>query len=292
MFDAEPTQHDAASANTASSLRRVVRALMVIAGLSLLALIYVPLDVWSYSETKLAGVAVLKPGVDGAIWYFGGACTLVMLVLSTVCWKRRLRWQYTVCLAAGFLAFPLAAAYRVTASVAPWTVYSTCRGPDDQTHVFMESSFLQGQTLALGSVAADGVLYKNFAILGDTNGDSPRSYALIVRPTDKVRTTYGQLQLADSGTMLGIRYDNRCFFAYDFATKQFAGHGDIESISPFLLVDTDSHLYDTDVATLFKDPDAQPVGLPSRRVLLDATNHANDEVRRLAQQLLERGDTE
>jgi len=265
---------------------------MVVAGLTLLALIYIPLDVRSHSETKLTGVAVLKPGINSVIWYLGGACTLVMLVVSTVCWKKQLRWQYGVCLAIGGLAFPLAAAYRFTASIAPWTVCSTCRGPDGQTYTFMDSSFLQGQTLALGRVASEGLLYKNFDILGDTNGDSPRSYALIARPRDKVRTTYGQLHLTNTGTMLGLRYDNRCYFAYDFLTKQFAGHGDIENISPFLLVDADSRLYETDVETLFKTPDAQPIGLPSREVLQDAMNHTNDEVRRVAEQLLTRYDAE
>ena len=259
---------------------------MLVAGLSLLALICVPLNVDSRVGTKLTGVAILKPGINSVIWYLCGGCMLAMLVVSAVCWKKKLRRQFVVSLAIGLSAFPVAAIFRFTDSLAPWTVCSTCRGPDGQDYTFMDSSFLQGQTLALGRATADSLLYKNFDILGDTNGDSPRSYALMVRPTDKVRTTYGQLHLSDTGTLLGIRNFNRCYFAYDFSTKRFLGHGDIEGVSPFLLVEPGSRLYRVDVETLLEKPDVQPIGLPSKQVLLDATGHTHPEVRQVAAQLL------
>ena len=272
--------------------KQVGYVLMLVAGLSLLALICIPLDVWSLSEGKLTGIAILKPGINNAIWYLGGGCMLAMLVVSTVFWRKRLRWQYGVCLAMGLLVFPAVAVYRFTASLAPWVVCSTCRGPDGRDYTFMDSSFLQGQVLALGRVAVDGLLYRNLEILGDTNGDSPRSYVLLVRPTNKVRTTYGQLHFTDAGMLLGLRHDNRCYFAYDFMTKRFIGHGDVEKLSPFLLVDDDSRLYDVDVETLFKGPDAHPLGRPPRQALLAATTHGNQEVRRLAERLLAQDQSE
>lgn len=260
------------------------------AGLTLLALIYVPYSVSTYSEGEYTRAALLKPGIETVIWCLGGFCALVMLVLSGVCWNRGFLGLWALCLAVGLLAFPIAAGYRVVAGLAPWTVCSTLLGPDGETYAFLDSSFMQGQTMALGKVAADGIIYRNFDILGHTNGDCPRSYALIVRPTNKVRTTYGQLHLTSSGTLLGLRYANKCFFAYDFVTNQFAGHGDVESISPFSLVDANSRLHDPDVKPLFKNPDDQPIGLLKKQVLLDAMNHANVEVRRVAKQLLDRHD--
>lgn len=272
--------------------KRAVHLLIMSAGISLFALLLVPLDTMSLTDLELTGVAILKPGINHFIWYLGGSCMLVLLVVSTVCWKNGLRLHFGVCLATGGLVFPAAAAYRITDSLAPWIVCSTCIGPDGKTLAFMDSSFLQGQTIALGREDGDGWLYKNSDILGDTNGDSPRSYALIVRPTDKVRTTYGQLHLSSGGLLLGIRHNNRCYFAYDFSSRRFVGYGDVEELSPFLLVDVVSRLYDTDVQTLFRSTDVQFVGLPTRQVLLDAMSHQNHEVRQLARLLLEHHSSE
>ena len=259
--------------------------------LALAALVLLPPDFGEVTDGKLIGVGVLKPSLNAAIWYAGAASFLVMLVLPPVAGKVRFGVGYWACPVAALVAFPMAAMHRVTHSLAPWIVCDTCHGPDGETYVFMNSSFLQGQTLALGRVKPDGWLYKRFDVLGDTNGDSPRSYALIVRPVDRVRSNGGQLHLSDDNVLLGLRHDNRCYFAYDFRADRFLGHGDIDAISPFLLIRPDSRLVRVDVDSLLTSrgvPAVDGIGmLPSESALRDALAHQNPSVRDLASRLLE-----
>ncbi|MHC4179113.1 MAG: hypothetical protein ACYSWU_16490 [Planctomycetota bacterium] len=68
--------------------------------------------------------------------------------------------------------------------------------------------------------------------MNHNNGDSPRSWASLIRP-DKCSDKYGQLYLCND-FLIGVRYDNRCFLAYDLRNKQAYGHGKIETLSPFV----------------------------------------------------------
>ena len=66
----------------------------------------------------------------------------------------------------------------------------------------------------------------------DNNGDSPRSWASVIRPVG-ASDEYGQLYLKN-GYLIGVRYDNRCYLVYNLESGTAYGHGDIESLSPFI----------------------------------------------------------
>ena len=86
--------------------------------------------------------------------------------------------------------------------------------------------------MAITERTSSGIYKSKYRILVDTNGDSPRSWASIIRP-DGSTDEYGQLYFKN-GYLLGVRYDNRCYLAYELASSTPYGHGDIESISPFI----------------------------------------------------------
>jgi hypothetical protein len=122
--------------------------------------------------------------------------------------------------------------------------------------------------------------------LAVTQGDSPRSYLRVVRPAGCV-DGYGQVLLTDTGWVLGLRSDNRCFFAYDRNTGQAHGYGGIEQLSPFLaLTDTDE-LHEPDVVRVAETmAKMNQMGAPTPEALRGALEHKNPHVRRAAAQLL------
>lgn len=283
--------------------RYLMPVIFFVAALCWAALIFIPPDYTTSTETdshpydRITGVSVLKAPVNRAIWYAGLACVPLLLLTSAKYFRRADKPAFLYCvvtLTIAVPAFPYALLRRVGHSLAPWVVCDTVSGPDGDSYVFLDSSFLQGQMLALGRILPDTLFHTRFEILGWTNGDSPRSFAVLVRPTDNIKIGYGQLYFTDDNRLLGLRYDNECYFAYDFETGRFDGHGDIESLSPFTLVSANSSLYKADVESFLTYEYWPPVDsakeLPFGVAILNATNHANPEVRAVAQQLIERFD--
>ena len=95
-----------------------------------------------------------------------------------------------------------------------WTKESSLIGPDGYTYCFMNYSMLQAQEMKLvrkkGSVSEE---------IGSNNGDSPRSWASVIRPQGALDDDYGQLYISPEGMILGIRYENKCYFAYDTSSE-------------------------------------------------------------------------
>jgi hypothetical protein len=174
-------------------------------------------------------------------------------------------------------------------NLAPWLIFDTWHGPDGNVYSFVDSSFLQGQTMAITRRIDSSFLWHREKVLGCTNGDSPRSWATVIRPAGVEEQGYGQLMYSDSGWLLGMRYDERCYLAYHLPTGLFLGHGDIESISPFLLLDDQTDPNARDVAEMvgrFQPDYPLQVGRPTEHVLQKGLEHPNPKVREISQHLL------
>ena len=144
----------------------IVLLLAVVAGLCALAFLRHDLT----SGVGVKRVAILKPGFDYGIWCLGAGAAVLALALAAWCaWQRLVNWCY-LCAFMAVIVFPAVAGSRLVGSLAPWIICSTLEGPDGEQYVFLDSSFLQGQTLALGRHTGDGWLYQHYDILGDTNG--------------------------------------------------------------------------------------------------------------------------
>jgi hypothetical protein len=82
------------------------------------------------------------------------------------------------------------------------------------------------------------------------NGDSPRSWASIIRSYGASDKDYGLLYISPNNIVLGVRQENKCYFAYDIKNSKFYGHGKIEEISPFMLIEKDTKLHEPDVLAM------------------------------------------
>jgi len=170
-------------------------------------------------------------------------------------------------------------------NLGPWTEHGQVQDAQGNVYAFCDSSFLQGQTMALTKQVGVTDYTTTYKLLGTTNGDSPRSFLTIVWPSTS-HDEYGQLYLANNQWLLGVRYDNHCFLAYDLVNQKFYGHGDIEKLSPFLALDATQSWNAEDVAKiekLLKEASAYNDGRPKKESLEQGLQHPNPELRKLAE---------
>ncbi|MEM7316700.1 MAG: HEAT repeat domain-containing protein, partial [Planctomycetota bacterium] len=184
-----------------------------------------------YDGPKLVAIERSNPMVRNVVGWSAFLSSLLILVVtlffSTKGW---LRWP-AVGILIGLVFYPYCFLRQIGMNLAPWTTHGQVTTDEGATFVFCDSSFLQGQRLAITQEESSGFLTTSYRVLVDTHGDSPRSWASVIRPGGSV-DGYGQLYLKNS-TLIGVRYDNRCYLAYDLKKKQAYGHGSVESLSPF-----------------------------------------------------------
>jgi hypothetical protein len=188
---------------------------------------------------------------------------------------------------------PIACGSRMANNLAPWNTFDELM-IGGSVYRFMDSSFMQGQTMALTVDETSNLIFSRRKVIGTTNGDSPRSYLRIVRRAADSHEGYGQLYLSPDNLLVGVRAENLAYFAYDITHDSFYGHGLVEEMSPFILIDDKAALNDSDVRSILGamgDTGIPPgydmgMGIPKDTVIEEATRHPNPEVRVAAQKML------
>lgn len=177
------------------------------------------------------------------------------------------------------------------------TKQAELQGRDGYTYYFIDY-FAGGQAHDMLLVRTKNPEHpeRKYEELGSNNGDSPRSWASVIRPQGAPDNDYGQLYLSPGGMIIGIPNDNECYYAYDTKTSRFRGHGDIETISPFLLIEEEMELHEPDVLAMLYEVirasrystefhgvqrDFSP-GCPRPDTLKEGTKHQNRRVREVS----------
>jgi hypothetical protein len=184
------------------------------------------------ADSTLVEIERFNPVIENVVGW--GALIFALSLLILCCFsfsKGWLRWP-GIGLAIGFALYPYAVICHAVNNLAPWTVHGQIETEDGDTYVFCNSSFLQGQTMAIAEIATVSPYRTSYRVLVDNNGDSPRSWASLIRP-EKSADDYGQLYLCKD-FLIGVRYDNRCYLAFDLKNQQRYGHEIVESLPPFL----------------------------------------------------------
>jgi len=260
------------------------------------------------NDYEVVNITTLNPTVRTVIDCSAALSALILLStgVAAICCRRICFGVITIMIAVGgYFASHVVAFLR---NPAPWTTEAEIVAPDGNTYYFMDSSLLQGQTMAIAKLESKGVLTHRVNVLGTNNGDSPRSYASLVRPAGAPSHDYGQLYVTDLGMVIGIRYDNKCYLAYDTISDKFYGHGDVEEISPFVLIRPNTLMHQADVEAIieevkrganFLSTDADiriPAkylagytlpGYPRAQTLIDGLSHANPTVQELSRRILD-----
>ncbi len=195
-------------------------------------------------------------------------------------------------IAAVIILSPLVCSMRIGLNIAPWESFDRLTGPDGRTYWFMDSSFLQGQRLVIACDLAKNMFYSRRRVLGETNGDYPRSYIGIVRRAADRHEGYGQLYLSPDGLIIGVRGDNDAYMAYDPERRRFYGREEIGVLSPFVLIGQDDALVPEDVIAIMTAirKNGHHGGdwntRPDNRVFRQAGSHPNPAVRQAAQEIM------
>jgi len=203
-------------------------------------------------------------------------------------WVKRIpfRWAFLVIPVVGY---PPCLFASVVQNLAPWERCGKLTDHDGTEYCFLDSSFLQGQTLALARLEQRSLLVEEYKILVTTNGDSPRSFIPILRP-DAMQDGYGQVYLTPNRMLLGIRRDNLLYMGFDLTNGRAYGRGDVETLSPFLCLQKDTVLKEEDKASI------RAAGIGDERTQLrlnrieEALQHENEQVRAFARELLRKGE--
>jgi hypothetical protein len=241
----------------------------------------------------IGGIVLLGPWIAKSVFWVSVTLAVVLLILAILAFIYETIRFPIIALLLAIVGFPYATIQNVVSSLTSWTLHSRIQTEDKETYVFCNISFLQGQTMAISRLKREGPLFTNLTVLGTNNGDSPRSWASIIRPAGAI-DEYGQLYLTDRQVLVGIRYENRCYLTYDIEQRKFLGHGDIESLSPFICLNADSKIHDPDVQRIreyMRTTDLGQPGFPHRDTLQAGLQHPNPRVREIAKGLLDLSDS-
>jgi hypothetical protein len=239
-------------------------------------------------HSDLVAIKLLAPWASRAIAW-GSVLGLILVLLAAVLLRRSGRGRSAVVLVLlGGMGFAASWIFFAVSNLAPWTYYDTIPGPGGRLFSFLDSSFLQGQTMALTCRSDQGLFYVTEEVLGTNNGDSPRSWATVIRPVGSSDQRYGQLFCTPAGWLLGIRYEEHCYLAYHLPSGPSFGHGDVENLSPFLLLEDGAKPNPADVDRLVKRLSEEKTGpgCPSGAVLQAGLASTSPDIRGLAQRLL------
>lgn len=288
-------------------LNVVATLALLAAALSLMA-VYALLPIsWQASDPEggLTTITLLNPLISPALFYATTLISLVMVVAAVIArWRPLIRFPRPTA-ALVVLAWFTANAVHEVNNLGPWTEHGRVTVAN-QPYVFLDSSFLQGQTMAIGRRLSSGLLTTQYRVLVTNNGDWPRSWASVIRPAKAV-DRYGQLYVTANQLLVGIRANNRCYLAFELPTGRAIGHGDIESLSPFVCLTENSPLHTPDIAAAVnsinqvidfcrRDQDIRHAdgflsgetfsGCPTLGVIEQGLTHKNPQVVAAAQQML------
>lgn len=232
---------------------------------------------------ELASITVVSPALTRAVGYALPGSLVGLFVVGIVALARRL-WALGAVLLAGLFALFCAWVVVTVLTVfdAPWLVVDQCKGPDGKQYAYLYYGVLQAQRLVLARQSSQDGWHTTYEVLGETNGDSPRSWTAVVRPAD-CDGGEGRLLAGPDGWLVGLRYDNRCYFAYEVRTGKYLAREGVKEISPLILIGADTKPLGRDVKAILAGGEMVPgkSGLGVAELRAEAARHSNTKIRKL-----------
>ncbi len=214
---------------------------------------------------------------------------IVFIVLAIVSLKaHRIPFRWALWLMP-LLVYPVSCAKSVVTNLGPWTQYGVVSDSTGNVYQFLDSSFLQGQLMAIGRLDERSWFLDQYKVLSSTFGDSPRMHLQIVRP-NTAQDTYGQLCLTEDNWLVGLRIGNQMYMAFDLDSQKSYVWDDVMVLSPFLLLGPETILHEGDCQRLRNIGMGRDIGQPHPDVVKEALDDQNPGIRALAEQLLSDGD--
>lgn len=240
------------------------------------------------NDYGIGTISVLRPLISTTLLWASVCVAFALLFLALLAYRWPVIRSPPIAILLAIVGLPLAGFTHAVRNLGPWTLHGTVTDADGSEYVFCDTSFLQGQVMAIGRIKNISLLGTRIEVLVSTRGDSPSTWASIVRPAPP-RDIYGQLYLTNDRKLVGVRRDNHCYLVYDLAKDRFYGYDEVETISPFICLDSDDDLYEPDVDAIRKTIlTSEPGwnGYPRRETLEAGLEHPNPAVREVAAESL------
>ena len=162
------------------------------------------------TENRYTDIAVLRDEWQIALAWGVPTAILVLLAIGVLGARSRQTNLSLIAFVSTTVAFP-AVVISFLMEPAPWSVGPEITDDAGRHYAFGESSFLQGQSLALVRYRNENTWYRTYDVLVVTNGDNPSHYLKIVRPAGMPKED-GQVYFAD-GWIIAVRFGNRSYTA-------------------------------------------------------------------------------
>ena len=228
-----------------------VVAMMVLCGVVAAVSLFLTFCLDQSSVTTVAGelttITVAKTQASNVVTYVLMGSLLAVLFLSASASRRKRRLVSAlgvvgVVAAVGVWAFGAVQRFWDP----PWYVVGQVQAVDGNDYAYLEYNMLQAQRLVIGVKQSEVGVRTTYKVLGETNSDSPRSWVAVVRPAE-CGGSAGRLLQSPDGWLVGLRYANACYFAYNPATGEYLAHDDVAKISPLILMGPGSVPLEADV---------------------------------------------
>jgi len=172
-----------------------------------------------------------------------------------------------------------------------WAPAVEARATDGETYfILRKEEFLVGSGEALGRLTSRSPFHQSFEVLGENPPHDMPNWAPVVRPVTPVSYATYRLVVTPDGELLLLAHGRQCHMHYDPKTGTFCGDGELDWISPFILIDETAELASADVDKIIEsirsDWEDDP-GRPKRETLVKALEHPDPYVRDAAQKMLE-----
>jgi len=239
-------------------------------------------------------ITILRPWVQKSIFWSGLFCFIMLwiTIFSILCRKHISLRVFNVILILLFLISPV---YCSISYPQIWGIYDQAVGPDDNSYYYMAWSFMMGGESALCRLESRTLFKERFKVLQTKAKDSGVGQK-IIRPAGFIRDNHLRLYISESGYIVAM-LENKCKLAYDFNSKRSFGEENINEISPFLLIDSNTPMNQNDVRDLISrmkelrqvvDDGYNPSSYNiSKSIFEKSLEHPNKKVAKLTQQLLD-----
>lgn len=230
-------------------------------------------------------ITILRPWVRTGIFLSALFCFIMLWITirSILCRKHISLKVFNVILALLFLLSPV---YRFMSNPSTWRIYDQAVGLDDNSYYFMAWSFMMGGESVLSRLESRTLFKETFKVLQIKYKDAGVGQKMI-RPAEFIRDNHLRLYVSKSEYIVAM-VANKCELAYDFNSKRSFGEENIREISPFVLIDSNTPMNQDDVRDLISSVN-KGYNLSSyyKSILEKSLDHPNEEVRKLAKQLLD-----